>query len=67
LFKESCSNYVYRKTKEEGFSSGIKALKHRVRNCSSGYVIMNSKEGKLIVTKSQEVILNEKIAPRLLD
>lgn len=42
LFKESCSHYVFRHTVEEGFISGLKALKTRVRKCRKGYRIFNN-------------------------
>lgn len=39
IFKESCSNYVLRITKEEGFISGVKAFLFRNKHCCPGYVI----------------------------
>ncbi len=39
LFAESCSKYVYRKTKESGFFSGLRAFKFRYKKCKPGYKI----------------------------
>ena len=39
IFKESCSNFVYRVTKENGFVAGFYALKQRLRQCKPGYKI----------------------------
>jgi hypothetical protein len=37
IFSESCSNFVLRKTNEEGFRAGITALTLRVKRCRPGY------------------------------
>lgn len=33
IFRESCSQHVFNKTKEGGFVEGFKALSFRFRNC----------------------------------
>ena len=52
LFSESCSNYVYRKTTEKGFSQGFKALKLRFHDCRSGYQYIELKGEIHLITKT---------------
>jgi putative component of membrane protein insertase Oxa1/YidC/SpoIIIJ protein YidD len=40
LFKETCSTYVKRATREFGFLAGMKALKDRVSQCKPGYQLL---------------------------
>lgn len=65
LFKESCSNYVFRLTKENGFRAGITALKYRVHHCKPNYFISTNKGKILLITARFELIeedfLNETI------
>ncbi|MBN4047344.1 membrane protein insertion efficiency factor YidD [bacterium AH-315-P13] len=51
LFKISCSNYVYKKTKTEGVISGLNALKFRIKNCNPNYNIIEINGEKVLVTK----------------
>lgn len=44
LLKESCSHYVFRHTVEQGFASGMKALKIRFRKCRKGYQLQHNRE-----------------------
>lgn len=60
LFKTSCSNYVYDKTKSEGLISGLKALKFRINNCNSQYSIMEINGEKVLVTKTN-IVFKEKL------
>lgn len=53
LFKTSCSNYVYNKTKSKGLISGIKALKFRVENCNNYYTIIEINEEKMLISSKQ--------------
>lgn len=39
MFRESCSKYVYRITKQNGFVEGLKALKERVNVCKPPYMV----------------------------
>ncbi|WP_435226168.1 membrane protein insertion efficiency factor YidD [Niabella hirudinis] len=41
LFKETCSKYVYRITRQQGLHAGIKALKDRKKKCRPGYYYIN--------------------------
>lgn len=45
LFSESCSNYVFRITKTEGFLEGLNAFKSRYNKCRRGYKICNLEDG----------------------
>lgn len=40
LFKETCSRYVYRAFDENGFQSGVAALKYRYRTCRTPFEIL---------------------------
>ena len=59
LFKVSCSNYVYNKTKSEGLIQGIKALKFRVENCNRYYNIIEINNEKLLIS-SRSIVFKEK-------
>ena len=50
IFKVSCSNYVFKKTKEEGFISGYKALKKRIKSCRPGYNVIDIEGQTHIIT-----------------
>ena len=66
LFKESCSNHVLRKTREAGFSSGIKAFKFRYKNCKPNYQL-SSKNGKtILITIANHVLEEHEIDRRIL-
>ncbi|WP_366914024.1 membrane protein insertion efficiency factor YidD [Niabella sp.] len=41
LFKETCSRYVYRITRQQGLRAGLAALKDRRRKCRPGYYYIN--------------------------
>lgn len=68
IFKKSCSNYVYEKTKKEGFFIGMKALKFRIQNCRYGFELYeNSRTKKMEMILPNKMILKQKdIAERLL-
>lgn len=66
LFKESCSNYVFRITKENGFNTGIDALKFRIRNCNRNYSIVENKSSFLLITAQYEVIEEEFISEQII-
>ncbi len=56
LFKVSCSNYVFQKTKREGLISGLRALMFRVNNCNSNYCIMELDQQQVLITKTGVII-----------
>jgi len=66
LFEESCSRFVYRKLEEEGFKSGINALKLRYKQCRPGYRL-EKKEGVWELTLVDGTLLkNEEISEHIL-
>ncbi len=66
LFKESCSNFVYRVTKEEGLKKGIKAFIYRYRNCRPNYQITEVNGRLFLITEDKEVIESSLIDERVL-
>jgi uncharacterized protein len=68
LFEESCSKYVYRITKENGFFSGLFVLKERFHQCRPGYkMFKNEKNNSFeLHLKDGSIITHEKISPTLL-
>jgi len=66
LFKTSCSNYVYTVTKTEGFFSGIKALRFRVKNCNPNYSIISIDGEKILVTKTNQILKKEELNNNIL-
>jgi uncharacterized protein len=67
LFKESCSNYVFRLTKENGFSAGINALRYRIHNCNPKYFIIENKGRILLITAQYQVIEEGFISKQIID
>lgn len=59
IFRTSCSQYVYKKTEEEGFISGLKAFQYRFQNCRSGACIIESPSGEIQIILPNQQILNE--------
>ncbi len=66
LFKTSCSNYVYEKTKHEGLISGLRALKFRINNCNSNYMIIEIHGEKVLITRANNLIKKELINKAIL-
>jgi putative component of membrane protein insertase Oxa1/YidC/SpoIIIJ protein YidD len=58
IFKESCSLFVYNKTKEGGFFMGINALKKRIKQCKPGYRIVNLPNGEKVVLLADMTIVD---------
>ncbi|WP_431163275.1 membrane protein insertion efficiency factor YidD [Flagellimonas beolgyonensis] len=68
IFRESCSQHVYRITLGKGFGQGLRAFHFRYKNCRYGYEIFRnpiSKEIQLILP-NKEVLCEDEIAERLL-
>lgn len=61
LFKESCSNYVFRISKQEGFVAALRAVIFRYRNCRSGYNIIEIEGKKVLVSKSKGLFSQDDI------
>ena len=55
-FKESCSQYVYRITQQEGFIAGLKAFRERFKQCRSGYAIIEIDAIEFIVFQDKTII-----------
>jgi len=66
LFNESCSNYVYRVAREDGFRNGLIALKYRYRNCRPNYYLSIHKGKVLLITVDKQVIEENLINKRIL-
>jgi len=66
LFKESCSNFTFRTTKEKGFIAGIKALKYRIQNCRPNYFLTEINGKILLITAKNQTIEEEFINNRIL-
>jgi uncharacterized protein len=49
LFKESCSHFVYRTTKEHGFTRGLVSFFQRKKRCKPGYKIVLSQSSSEII------------------
>jgi putative component of membrane protein insertase Oxa1/YidC/SpoIIIJ protein YidD len=48
IFKESCSNFVYRITRTEGGTKGVSALKLRFQQCRPGYAMVRDEASNLL-------------------
>lgn len=66
LFRESCSKHVYRTTQKEGLTKGLKSLKFRYKNCRSGYTLISTQDQTLLVTRNNNVILENEISYDLI-
>ncbi|WP_350289827.1 membrane protein insertion efficiency factor YidD [uncultured Croceitalea sp.] len=42
IFRKTCSQFVFEKTKEHGFNEGWKAFWFRYKNCRYGYVLFKN-------------------------
>lgn len=67
LFKESCSNYVYRITLADGFFEGLNGLRKRMRQCSSEYRLYTSKNGFEVLLSDRTIVNQEEISPELIE
>ncbi|MBO8458886.1 MAG: membrane protein insertion efficiency factor YidD [Bacteroidetes bacterium] len=67
IFKESCSNYVWRITKEKGLIAGIKAFLFRNKHCCPGFAIYRYQGHYEIKTINGLIIKEEDIDKRLLN
>ncbi|WP_417558770.1 membrane protein insertion efficiency factor YidD [Mesoflavibacter zeaxanthinifaciens] len=67
LFQESCSNHVYRITKNEGLISGLKALRFRIRNCNSNYAIIKIDNKPVLISSSNKLFDESEINYSILN
>lgn len=66
LFRESCSHYVYRITKEKGFFGGCSALYDRIRKCRPGYRLSKNGDTFQLRLKDGTLLSEEEISLSLL-
>lgn len=66
LFNESCSNYVYRETKEKGGNAGLIALRYRIENCRPNYYLIENKGKVLLITARYQIVEEEYINKKIL-
>ena len=68
LFKESCSNHIFRVTSDYGLKAGLIALIERFKNCRGGYVIISSAFGESLDMRlaNGTIIPQAKISPIIL-
>lgn len=66
LFKESCSNYVFRHTNEFGFLKGIFAFRIRVKKCRGGYEIYTGQNGLEMRLADGSIIKEEEISLNIM-
>lgn len=66
LFKKSCSHFVFDITKEDGLFKGFKAFHYRFKHCRPGYYIINSEEGKLMISARNGLFKTTEIDERIL-
>jgi len=68
IFRETCSQYVYRITLNKGFGHGLKALQFRYRNYKNGYEIFKNpiSEEIQILLPNKTLLCENEIAERLL-
>lgn len=66
IFKESCSHYVYRVAKHQGFNAAMKALKERNELCRPGYIVYKSMGAFFLKTAGGKVFSEESISSNVL-
>jgi len=62
LYKESCSKHVYRIISEEGFSKGIRALKHRINTCQPHYKLIDVDGQRTLIHQNGHSIQSNQLA-----
>ncbi len=67
IFKESCSNYVWRITSANGFNAGINAFLFRNRHCCPGYAIYKYNGHYNLKTINGLILKDDEIAETLLN
>ena len=59
LFKESCSQFVYRNTIEHGFMFGLHCFFRRRKQCRPGYEIIFSNSGLNEIKLADGMVIDE--------
>jgi len=57
---------VYRITKINGFTKGLKAFKYRFKNCRPGYQIIYLHEKPHIISVNNEIFCSEEIRDNII-
>ena len=47
IFKETCSQYIYRKAKSEGLVGGLLSIRERKQKCRPGYYYLDESNVRL--------------------
>lgn len=66
IFRETCSQFVYKQTAEYGFFEGLKALSLRHKKCRKGYSVYTAANGFEMELADGSIINEEEISPSLL-
>ena len=66
LFRESCSNYVFRRTRDQGALAGLSALKIRWHRCRPGYSVVASGDGLALLCTDGSFVDGTHVAPEIL-
>ena len=66
LYRETCSNFVYRQTKEYGFRQGVNALRRRIDTCKPRYKLIDIDNQRILILCNGETIGKEQMAKWLL-
>lgn len=67
LFKESCSQFVYNQTWEQGFLTGLSALVERNRKCRTGYKIIFEENNISLKLRDGSIIEESMISPNIVE
>ena len=67
LFKESCSNYIYKLTLTDGFLTGFEGLRKRMRQCRGEYHLRTYKNGFEMLLSDGSIINQEEISITLIE
>lgn len=59
IFRITCSQYVYRKTKQDGLYEGLRALRYRFSNCRAGFHLFEHP----IDTTTRMILPNGQVIP----
>jgi putative component of membrane protein insertase Oxa1/YidC/SpoIIIJ protein YidD len=63
LYKDHCSQHVFDAFDQRGFAAGLKALKHRYKNCNRYYTFSLINNELTIKTKKGEIIKENDASP----
>lgn len=66
LFRESCSNYIYRITKQNGLIKGLIALRYRTLLCKPKYLLIKHNESFELKLNDGTILNQDEISIFLL-